>query len=428
MFFQCLIFILSFFQLLQCLVIPDTNLTLAIAIKDNLGLNHSIDFQFTLYEANIQDRIIEFCKEYELSEEDCQIFYDKIVEIKYNYAETQQLKLQLEKNYSIVNTQFIPNPHLLRTSLSANSEMENHFKNEDKIFKMNQIIDGISQQSSAQLLSILLNQTSRQQSPRLIVIHSCSLPHEKNRILLDILQHIGRSGLFQFLDQILIFNYGIPISISIDQDDSNLKISIFNVSDEIIFFEVPTMIIMHRIALELVKYSLGNSQILYLHTKGVSYKQIYQQIEDWRNFMLYFLIDKHQTCYHLLASGEFDAIGANYKSSPRDFRGNFWWASSNYISSLKPLYLQDSTKYSAEQWALYSKFVRVYNFHESEVDHHFTVYPYENYQITDSDIETRKEYFPNIYSSEDFSLVTLSAICKSYRLYYKNSKNNEIIY
>jgi hypothetical protein len=50
-------------------------------------------------------------------------------------------------------------------------------------------------------------------------------------------------------------------------------------------------------------------KVLYLHTKGVSYKKRYQQIEDWRDMMIYFLVEKHMANRYLLESGLFDAIG-----------------------------------------------------------------------------------------------------------------------
>jgi hypothetical protein len=50
-------------------------------------------------------------------------------------------------------------------------------------------------------------------------------------------------------------------------------------------------------------------QILYLHTKGVSYRERHVAVEDWTRMMLYFLIEEHRRCFHLLASGDFDAVG-----------------------------------------------------------------------------------------------------------------------
>jgi hypothetical protein len=41
-------------------------------------------------------------------------------------------------------------------------------------------------------------------------------------------------------------------------------------------------------------------QILYIHTKGVGYREDFQQVQDWRQVMLHFTVTLHQRCYHLL--------------------------------------------------------------------------------------------------------------------------------
>lgn len=97
--------------------------------------------------------------------------------------------------------------------------------------------------------------------------------------------------------------------------------------------------------------------------------------------MLHFLVEKHRSCHHLLASGEFDAVGCNYNSLPRYFSGNFFWATSSYIASqgLRSLSLLHSDKYDAEQWVLSGQRARVFIAHVSGIDHSHTRYPRSQY-------------------------------------------------
>ena len=93
-------------------------------------------------------------------------------------------------------------------------------------------------------------------------------------------------------------------------------------------------------------------QVLYLHTQGVSYKEIPIAILDWTRLGLYFTVETMDRAVALLDTGRFDAVGAwgdtssSSSSSPsnsssstvsRYFPGNFWWARAEYIAALPPL-------------------------------------------------------------------------------------------
>jgi hypothetical protein len=116
-------------------------------------------------------------------------------------------------------------------------------------------------------------------------------------------------------------------------------------------------------------------QVLYMHTKGISYATIYPQIEEWRHFMTYFMIEKHKSAYHILRSGEYDVFGVNYGPEPRMLSGNFWWATTSYISSLPPLTYEKAMKYSAELWLFESVGVNVYHPFISNKNHAFDRFP-----------------------------------------------------
>lgn len=89
-----------------------------------------------------------------------------------------------------------------------------------------------------------------------------------------------------------------------------------------------------------------NCNILYLHCKGVT-KPDNQNINCWIDLMEYFLIEKHSQCIDDLR--KYDAAGVNAGGSPLHFSGNFWWASSNYISKLGKC---PDSYYAPEMWVL----------------------------------------------------------------------------
>ncbi len=122
--------------------------------------------------------------------------------------------------------------------------------------------------------------------------------------------------------------------------------------------------------------------MLYLHTKGVSYEEVHPQVEDWRNMMMYFLVERHASCIHLLQSGEIDCVGTNYMSLPRHmFSGNFWWASASYLASRPEQRYQESAKYEAESWLLQESTARIFTLHNSNIVHSRHVYPRHCYAL-----------------------------------------------
>ena len=91
---------------------------------------------------------------------------------------------------------------------------------------------------------------------------------------------------------------------------SQEKIVIINYSDNYKLCEIPTINLIHTFC-----EHNDNCEILYLHTKGTT---VYnnpnkQYITDWRNLMMYFLVEKYADCFELLQN--YDAAGCNYNTS-----------------------------------------------------------------------------------------------------------------
>ena len=90
-------------------------------------------------------------------------------------------------------------------------------------------------------------------------------------------------------------------------------------------------------------------------------------MDDWRRFMLYHLVERHQEALAALES--FDAAGCNLRwREKRHFSGNFWWANARYLRILpKPGH---SGRHEAEWWVLSDPAARPFALGESGVDHY----------------------------------------------------------
>lgn len=106
--------------------------------------------------------------------------------------------------------------------------------------------------------------------------------------------------------------------------------------------------------------------VLYLDIKGFQLNSR----EDWKNMMLYFLVERSFDCLCLLK--KYDAVGCDYKNTPTPhFSGNFWWSTSDHIKKLKD---------SGETGWLFSQPVNYFNIHDSKIDHYIDNYPREKYK------------------------------------------------
>ena len=85
---------------------------------------------------------------------------------------------------------------------------------------------------------------------------------------------------------------------------------------------------------KVIEYSKNNKDnyILYIHSKGITSKTSY-----WRDLMNYWNIIRYKDCLNILDRG-YHTVGINLRSLLKKYftfySGNFWWANSNYISTL----------------------------------------------------------------------------------------------
>ncbi len=128
---------------------------------------------------------------------------------------------------------------------------------------------------------------------------------------------------------------------------------------------------------EYCKTNDGN--ILYLHSKGVT-KPKRGNIQDWKNLMEYFLIERYGPCVESLQTN--DVCGVNYLGGRPHYSGNFWWATARHIRRLKQLKPELACRLYCEYWLfdITAKIERKEIFN-SGLDHYKNAYPREKYAI-----------------------------------------------
>jgi len=241
--------------------------------------------------------------------------------------------------------------------------------------------DGVTSSEEA-VLRLLRDKWAGRRMERVSFLHSCQVNNVTDtRILERMLGQISDSGILNRLDTLVVLNYGPAIDQAV-KDKHSYKIEWIQVHPEIVYFEVPTLRIMHRMVKHLTDVQPDvEVQVLYLHTKGVSYEEVIPSVQDWADLMMYFLVEKHNTCLHLLQSGVVDCVGTLYhETSPYSteqdhFSGNFWWATGSYLASRPELKYEESGKYEAELWLLRLSHARIFVPHNDGVDHYTMPYP-----------------------------------------------------
>jgi hypothetical protein len=172
-----------------------------------------------------------------------------------------------------------------------------------------------------------------------IFIHTAIIGRYKER-LNQYFNLIKSSNLYDNIETIFICCVGCqPFLFDYKDFDTNNKVQLVKVSDNLQDFELPTQQYMYNFCLTHPNYN-----VLYLHTKGIT-GEINNCIEDWVAYMIYFCINKWTNCVEHLS---------NYKTAGVDlveyptlcYCGNFWWAKSNHIATLpEPNDFCNITKY-----------------------------------------------------------------------------------
>lgn len=141
-------------------------------------------------------------------------------------------------------------------------------------------------------------------------------------VIEEIFNSICESGILLEINQLnicIVGNGDVNIK-------NNEKIIIHRLGD-IGLYEFPTLQILENTA------QISDDNLFYIHTKGVGTENN-ECIDDWRKYMIYFIIKKYKKCNEELDKG-FDVVGVDWRNEPvGHFSGNFWWTKSSYIKSL----------------------------------------------------------------------------------------------
>jgi len=158
-------------------------------------------------------------------------------------------------------------------------------------------------------------------------IHSCTAEAGKTSILDGIIEKIKPYR--SVFKNVFILNVGFEISIT----NYGPEYTIINTCKN------PKVYEMHTLN-SILDFSCKtpDSNILYLHTKGILHSgnpHTLETVEDWKNMMVYHLLNKNKQCTDLLT--RYDMVGCNYtnhQTSGPHFSGNFWWATTTHLKKL----------------------------------------------------------------------------------------------
>lgn len=211
-------------------------------------------------------------------------------------------------------------------------------------------------------------------------IHSTMYHIWKDEVLLYLLRAIVESGLINQLSMIYINNIGDPLDPA-KYKEIHESIIVQNFSTSLDLFENCTIKSLHQYA-----KIHPDTNILYMHTKGISYEKnnpFVVGIFSWMRYMMYCLIHHHTSCLSLLEF--YDTVGTNFRpfqesnTNPDHYSGNFWWARSDYVSKLPVHHLKD--KYHAEFWLLDDPAKEVLHYNCFSMKHMYEFdYPIESYK------------------------------------------------
>jgi hypothetical protein len=125
--------------------------------------------------------------------------------------------------------------------------------------------------------------------------------------------------------------------------------------------------------------------VFYFHTKGASKlnDSNYENIEDWRNLMMYFNVEKVNDVFAIFERTKYNTFGCLLDSIPlcQFYSGNFWWAKADYIKTIN-LENVKRNRFNAElQFIQLGNNWKPYSIFNSKVNHYMETFPKEKYRI-----------------------------------------------
>lgn len=178
-----------------------------------------------------------------------------------------------------------------------------------------------------------------------IYMHICAVNNWRD-IVKRLFDRIRSSGLYDKIDQLRYTLLG---------DHSCLSDEIFQDPKFHNIVYSPQLDLYESVTLNKLWYAAKEEEfnVLYLHSKGVSYNGQDQRILNWVEFLTYFNIDHHADCLEQLK--ENDVVGVNiYNHIMLHYSGNFWWSKSSYLNK-STQYCISYTYNAPEYWITLSR-------------------------------------------------------------------------
>ena len=212
-----------------------------------------------------------------------------------------------------------------------------------------------------------------------IFFHVATINHYKS-IVENTLELIHKSGLYDECENIFLCIVGNE---DLNISDPKIK-KIHNPNIE--HGEFFTLKILEDFCKE------NDSLVLYLHTKGVTTPGN-KCIDDWRNYMLFFNVEKYKTCIDSLK--ENDTCGVDLVTTPTNhYSGNFWWSKSSHIKNLPKIEEINSDsfptiltkRHNAEFWICISpgRFKNLWSSNINVYERHLHEYNRDKYDVCNS--------------------------------------------
>jgi hypothetical protein len=148
------------------------------------------------------------------------------------------------------------------------------------------------------------------------------------------LTRASESGLLEAADQVVLCTNGNENSFAAAREvmAEFENVSFVHTSDDYSTYEYPTLSHLKQICDE----SDEEFYVCYFHLKGLT-KRDNVNVQDWREYMEHWQIDRWQDHVAALDTGS-DTAGCNYIENPwPHYSGNFWWGRASYIRKLDPL-------------------------------------------------------------------------------------------
>lgn len=351
------------------------NIPILMSNVDQTTVQTNFTFDFIEPHARLEFAITGFCEQHNIRQNFCRQLYEAA---ETRVQEAKQAYYRSVKVVPIVMGGEESSHHSQRVNLIRHYASVRSFIQFQQQYLRQIIVSEVSPMETI-VEEIIVRQLQSLQKHiiinRLVFIHSILYPYQDYSILQDMLLHTRNRGLYWEADLITVLHYGKPLPLMFQS--AFPEVFFVHVSNHTALFEIPTLRIVQRLAKRL-PYREKNTHILYLHTLGQTYYHRYEMLDDWRNMLLYFLVDGyHNKGYHLLESQVFDVLGVNYERNPRRFHGNFWWTTARYLASVDPyaLDLLYSNRFEIDNFIFQAPHTRAYMFHNADIDHHSERYP-----------------------------------------------------